>query len=126
LISAPVAGLLLTASMAAAQPPSVVRKVLLRQDLPQPGYEALLVDVTIPVGGREGRHRHAATLVVYVEEGTLMLDYEGKPRATYHPGDSFAVEAGKVHEGINAGQNPVRVIATFVAQKGEPLTTQVE
>jgi quercetin dioxygenase-like cupin family protein len=109
-----------------AQQPNVQRKVLLRQDLAWPGHEALLVDVTIPVGGREGRHTHPGTLVVYVRSGTLTLDYEGKPTATYGPGDSFAVEPGKIHEGINNGGTPVNVIAAFIVEKGEPLTTQVD
>lgn len=111
---------------ARAQQPNVQRKVLLRQDLTTPGQEALLVDVTIPVGGREGRHTHPGTLVVYVLSGTLTLDYEGKPTATYTAGDSFSVEPGKIHEGINRGTEPVHVIATFVVEKGKPLTTQVE
>jgi quercetin dioxygenase-like cupin family protein len=115
-----------TAWSVGAQQPNVQRKILLRQDLPLPDHEALLVDVTIPVGGREGRHTHPGTLVVYVRAGTLTLDYEGKPTATYGPGDSFAVEAGKIHEGINNGNTPVNVIATFIVEKGKPLTTQIE
>ena len=38
--------------------PTVVRKVLMQQDLPIPGYSTALVSVDIPVGGREGRHTH--------------------------------------------------------------------
>jgi quercetin dioxygenase-like cupin family protein len=113
-------------SPANAQEPNVQRKVLRRQDLPTPGYEALLVDVTIPVGGREGRHSHPGTLMVYVLSGHLALDYEGRPRTTYEAGDSFTVEPGKIHEGINNGEVPVRVIATFIVEKGKPLTTQVQ
>ena len=118
--------LVASSSPAVAQAPNVERKVLLRQALSDPNQEALLVDVTIPVGGREGRHTHPGTLVVYVESGTLTLDYEGRPTATYGPGDSFSVEPGKIHEGINKGQSPVHVIATFIVEKGKPLTTQVE
>jgi quercetin dioxygenase-like cupin family protein len=111
---------------AAAQAPTVTRRVLLQQDLTIPNHEAALVSVELPAGGREGRHTHSGTLVVYILEGTMTLDYEGKPTASYGPGQSFAVEPGKVHEGINKGNVPVKALATFVVPKGQPMTTQVK
>lgn len=112
-------------SAASAQQPTVQRKMLLKQDLPIAGYQAVMAAVEIPVGGREGRHTHPGAVVVYVQEGALTLDYEGKPTATYKAGDSFYIEPNKIHEGINNGTSPVKVIATFVVEKGKPLTTQV-
>ena len=103
--------------------PEVKRTVLLRHDTPAPGFEALLVGVEIPVGGREGRHTHPGLAIIHVEEGTLSLDYEGKPTTDYKPGDSVVVEAGKIHEGINKGSTPIKVTATFVIPKGATLTT---
>jgi quercetin dioxygenase-like cupin family protein len=73
----------------------------------------------------EGRHTHPGALVVYIQEGALTFDYEGKPTTTYKAGDSFYVEAGKIHEGINKGTSAVKAIAAFVVEKGKPLTTQV-
>ena len=108
-----------------AQEPTVTRKVLIQQDLTIPGYTAAMVSVEIPVGGREGRHTHPGTVMVVVQEGELTLDYEGKPTATYKAGQSFSVEPGKIHEGINKGKTPVRALASFVVEKGKPLTTQV-
>jgi len=110
---------------AQAQAPTVKRTVLLQHDTSMPGYEAVLVQVEIPAGGREGRHTHPGLAMIHVEEGTLTLDYEGKPTVGYKPGESFFVEAGKVHEGINKGTGPVKAIATFVVPKGQPITTQV-
>ena len=113
-------------SLSAQQQPTVTRKVLIQQDLTIPGYTAALVAVEIPVGGREGRHTHPGTIMVVVQEGELTLDYEGKPTMTYKAGQSFYVEPGKVHEGINKGKVAVRAIASFVVEKGKPLTTQVQ
>ena len=59
----------------------------------------------------------------YIQEGVLTLDCEGKPTATYKAGDPFYIEAGKVHEGINKESAPVKIVATFVVEKGKPLTT---
>ena len=121
------------ASLAAAVPPaagapgpSVVRKVLLQHDLPMPGYSGAMVLVEIPVGGREGRHTHPGPLFVYVQEGAITLDYEGQPTRTYKTGETFFVEAGKIHEGINNGNVPAKALASFIVPKGQPLTAQVQ
>jgi quercetin dioxygenase-like cupin family protein len=104
----------------------VERKVLLQQDLNIPGYETVLAAVGIAVGGREGKHTHAGTALVYVEEGELTLEQQGLPTRTYKAGDSFLVKPGQVHEGINGGKTPVKAVATFIVEKGKPLTTQVK
>jgi len=110
----------------AAQQPAVTRKILLKQDAPIPGYEEDLVAVEIPAGGREGRHTHPGSAIVYVQEGTLTFDCEGKPTATYKPGESFYVEPDKIHEGRNIGNTPVKVLATFLLRKGSPMTSQAQ
>jgi quercetin dioxygenase-like cupin family protein len=109
-----------------AQQPAVERKVLLQQDVTIPGYQNVLVAVMIPVGGREGRHTHPGTAVVHVTEGALTLDHDGRATTTYKAGETFYVDADKVHEGINKGNAPVRAIASFVVEKGKPLTTQAK
>ena len=116
-------------SLAAQKPaaaPTVTRTPLLTQALPMPGgFVATLVSVELPVGAREGRHMHSGTLVAYVKEGALTLDHEGKPTVTYKTGETFSVEPGKVHEGMNKGDVTTRLIATFVFPKDQPMTTQV-
>jgi quercetin dioxygenase-like cupin family protein len=116
-------------SAGAQQPaaPTVTRTPLLTQDLPMPGgFVATLVSVELPPGAREGRHKHSGTLVAYVKEGALTLDYEGKPTVTYTVGQTFSVEPGKVHEGMNKGSVKTMLVATFVFPKAEPMTTQVK
>ena len=110
----------------AAQQPTVTRKILLKQDSPIPGYEEDLVAVEIPPGGREGRHTHPGSIIIYVQEGTLTFDSDGAPTATYNPGDSFYVEPDKVHEGRNIGNTTVKVLAAFLLKKGLPMTSAVQ
>ena len=118
-------------SVAAQQPaasgaPTVTRTPLVTKDLPMPGgFVATLVRVDLPVGAREGRHMHSGTLVAYVKDGALTLDHEGKPTVTYKAGETFTVEPGNVHEGMNKGSVPTQLIATFVYPKDKPMTTQV-
>ena len=113
-----------SASFGAAEAPAVKRTVLMQQDLAIPGYSTALVRVDFPVGSREGRHTHPGSVMVHVEEGAVTLFYEGKPMTTYKAGETFFVEAGKVHEGMNNGNTPARAVASFVVEKGKPLTTQ--
>jgi quercetin dioxygenase-like cupin family protein len=47
-------------------------------------------------------------------------------RTTYKAGETLSVEAGRVHEGMNLGTTPVKAIASFVVEKGKPLTSQVQ
>src|SRR5579864_5536729 len=112
-----------TSLPATAQEPTVQRKILLTHDLAIPGYQTVMGAVEIPPGGREGRHTHPGAVVVYIQEGVLTFDYEGNPTMTYKAGDSFFIEAGKIHEGINKGASPVKAVATFVVEKGKPLTS---
>jgi len=116
-------------SAAAQQPaaPTVTRTPLLTKDLPMPGnFVATLVSVELPAGAREGRHTHSGTLVAYVKEGALTLDYEGKATVTYNVGETFFVEPGKIHEGMNKGNVTTRLIATFVFPKDQAMTTPVK
>ena len=104
----------------------VERKVLLQEDLSVPGQQVSLIAVTLAVGAREGQHTHPGTLVGQVQEGELMLDKQGLPTQTFKAGESFSVKPGQVHEGMNHGRTPVKILVTLVAEKGKPLTTQVK
>ena len=115
----------LLARQAAAPAPTVTRTVLNQRDLPVPGFAAALVRVDLPVGAREGKHQHPGTLIAMVQEGTMTLDYEGKPTMQYKVGETFYVESGKIHEGMNKGTVPVKLIASFVFPKDKPMTIQV-
>ena len=65
------AGILMQAQSAA---PAVKRTVLLQHDISAPGFEAVLVAVEIPVGGREGRHFHSGNAMIHVTDGAITLD----------------------------------------------------
>jgi quercetin dioxygenase-like cupin family protein len=106
----------------AQEPPKVIRKVLLRQDMTIPDREAVMVAVELPPGLEEGRHTHSAELYVVVQEGTLLLESEGKENVTYKAGDVFYVGPGKVHNGKNNGTITTRWTGFFVAEKGKPLS----
>jgi len=81
------------------------------------------MEVTLAVGGREGRHTHPGTLIGYLLQGELTIEVEGQPTRVYKPGDAALIPAGAVHEGRNTGTVPSKVIGVFIVEKGKPLST---
>jgi quercetin dioxygenase-like cupin family protein len=110
-----------------AQPaPSVKRTILLKQDMTIPGREAVMALVELPPGGKEGRHTHPAEVYGFVQEGTVTLEVQGQPTRTLKAGDVFSIPPETIHEGTNNGTVTAKLSAVFVAEKGKPLTTQVQ
>jgi quercetin dioxygenase-like cupin family protein len=113
-------------SDAAPAASNVSRRILLTQDLPIPNYQTAFVEVIIPAGGREGRHTHPGSAVVHILEGSLTLDLEGAASKTYQVGETFYIDSGKVHEGINNGTSRVKALASFVVEKGKALASPAQ
>jgi len=112
--------------LGAQQPPSAKRTVLLKKDMQIPGREAVMILSELPPGAAEGRHTHPAEVFVYVLEGSVSYEEEGKPAVTHKAGDAFAIEPGKIHDGKNLGTAPTKAIVFSVAEKGKPLRTDVQ
>lgn len=110
-----------------AQPaPSVKRNVLLKQDMTIPGREAVMVQVELAPGASEGRHTHPAEVYGFVQEGAVTLEVDGQPTKAFKAGDVFSIAPGLVHQGHNTGSAPAKLLVVFVAEKGKPLTMQVQ
>jgi len=100
--------------------------LVMRQDIEVPGREVAMSFVEFPAGSAEVPHTHPAELFVFVREGEVSLESEGKPTTTYKVGDVFYVGAGKIHRVSNATGDTARTVAFFVAEKGKPLTAPVK
>ena len=110
----------------AQQQAEIQRKLLLQQDMFIPGYQMIVQTVEIPAGVKEVRHTHPGVLSGYMLEGTLVLEHEGRPTATYKAGETFVVDAGKIHQGINNTNAPAKLVATLVLEKGKPANTPAQ
>src|ERR1700676_5735409 len=70
-------------------------KILQRMELKgAPGWEAILVDRTLPPGAESGKHTQSGNEVVYIEEGSVTFEAQGKPAVTLKPGEAFTTVAG--------------------------------
>jgi quercetin dioxygenase-like cupin family protein len=107
---------------ARAQQPGTKRTDLQRHDLSAPGREVIQVRVDFDPGYVAPRHTHPGEEIIYVLEGTLEYQIDGKP-VTVKPGDVLFVPAGTVHSVKNIGSDNGAELATYVVEKGKPLIT---
>jgi len=61
-------------------------KILQRTDLMgAPGWEAILVQRTLPPGVESGKHTQSGNEIVYIQEGSVTFEAQGKPAVTLNP-----------------------------------------
>jgi quercetin dioxygenase-like cupin family protein len=111
-----------------AQQTAATRTVLLKTDMAGlEGKEALVLTVEGGPGLIGGKHYHPGDEFVYVLEGSLVLEVEGKPPATLKAGDTFHIPPKVVHRGNNASTTaPYKVLVFGLFEKGQPDTTPVQ
>jgi quercetin dioxygenase-like cupin family protein len=112
--------------MALAQQPGFNRFDLQRHDLSIPGREMIQVRVEIDPGTASPRHTHPGEEVIYVLEGALEYEVEGKPTGTLKPGDVLFIPAGTIHAAKAIGSGKGVELATYIVEKGKPLLTLVK
>src|SRR5882672_11173205 len=125
-MAALVAGAVLAPFGAQAQLNGVTRTDLQRHDLSAPGREAVQVRVDLAPGVAFGKHTHPGEEIIYVLEGSLEYQIEGKPPVTLKAGDVLFIPAGTIHAAKNAGSISASELATYVVEKGKPLLTLVK
>jgi quercetin dioxygenase-like cupin family protein len=116
----------LAAAMAQGNEPRTKRTELQRHDLSVPGRELIQVRVDFDPQYVSPRHTHFGEEIIYVLEGTLEYHVDGKPTATYKPGDVLLVPPGRIHWVKNIGSGNGAELATYIVEKGKPLLTPVK
>ena len=97
------------------------RTDLQRHDLSIPGHEVVQVRVDFDPGYSFPRHRHPGEEVIYILEGTIEYQIEGKPPMTYKAGEVLTVPAETIHWGKNISSVNAAELATYIVEKGKPL-----
>jgi quercetin dioxygenase-like cupin family protein len=112
--------------LAPAQQRGVRRTDLQRHDLSAPGREVLQVRVELDPGVAFGKHWHPGEEIVYVLEGSLEYQVEGKRPVTLKAGDVLFIPARTIHAAKNVGRGNGAELATYVVDKGKPLVVMVK
>lgn len=106
-----------------AQDPLKSGTILQRLELTSAkGMEAILVLRELPAGGESGKHTQSGQEIVYIQEGSVILEVQGKAPVTVKAGEAFQTGAGEVHNVKNASANaPGKALAFYIAKKGTSL-----
>jgi len=112
--------------VALSQQPGIKRTDLQRHDLSVPGREVIQVRVELAPGVSFPKHTHPGEEIIYVLEGLLEYEVEGKPPVTLKAGEVLFIPAGTVHAARNVGSGNAAELATYVAEKGKPLVVVVK
>jgi quercetin dioxygenase-like cupin family protein len=98
-----------------------MRTDLQRHDLGAPGREVVQVRVDIAPGVLAPNHSHPGEEIVYVIEGLLEYQLEGKAPVTLKAGEVLFIPAGTIHSARNVGNVNAAELATYIVEKGKPL-----
>ena len=104
------------------RPAGTTRSDLQRHDLSIPNREVWQLRVTFAPGASFPRHKHPGEEIIYVLEGAIEYDVDGKSPVTLKAGDVLFVPYGVVHAAKNIGSVPAAELGTYVVEKGKPLT----
>jgi quercetin dioxygenase-like cupin family protein len=86
------------------------------------GKEGTMLTVEYAPGASSPRHRHNAHVFVYVLEGSIVMQADGKPPVTLKPGDTFYENPKDIHavsKNASATQ-PAKFVVFMVKNKGAP------
>src|SRR6266481_486809 len=102
---------------------------LMSKDLPEsPGKEMLMITVEHAPGGSDPIHRHNAHAIVYVLEGSVVMQVKGGKQVTLTPGQTFYEGPDDVHVvSRNAtSTKPAKFLVFLIKDKGAPVLVPVE
>jgi quercetin dioxygenase-like cupin family protein len=112
---------------AMAQEPKVTS--LMSKDLPEsPGKEALLITVEHAPGGSSPVHRHNAHAMVYVLEGSVVMQVKGGKEVTLTPGQTFYEGPNDIHivDRNASSTQPAKFLVVIIKDKGAPALVPVK
>jgi len=86
--------------------------------------EVSILTVEIPPGKQTGWHKHPVPIFGYVLSGTLTVNFANGEKKTFHPGDALAEAVNTLHNGINEGAEPVKLLIFVAGEKNVPFTVK--
>lgn len=108
-------------------PSPVKRTVVGKVAVPGANYEAITAIVEIAPGFKAGRHFHPGVVFAQVTDGEFWLAPDGQPEKVYKAGEGLTLSEKQIHnEGNPSSDKWVKLVATYVVEKGQPLVQPVK
>ena len=119
---------LITNTTAAQQPQAKVETLMAKELKDNPAKEVTMITVEYPPGEADPVHRHNAQGLIYVLEGSVVMQVRGGKEVTLKQGQTFYEAPDDVHVvGRNASKTmPAKLLAILVKEKGAPLLVPVK
>jgi quercetin dioxygenase-like cupin family protein len=108
------------------QAPGLWRTDLQRHDLSVAGHELIQNRVDIGPEAPLIRYWHPGEEIIYVLEGSLEYQIDGRPPTTYSSGEVLLIPPQTVHAVRNVGSGDAAELATYVVEKGKPFVVVVD
>jgi len=108
-----------------ARQPGTRRTELQRHDLGITGREVVQARIELDPGVAFGKHWHPGEEIVYVLEGSLVYELEGRQPIRVDAGEVLFIPPRTVHSAKNVGRVIGAELATYVVDKGRPLVVLV-
>jgi quercetin dioxygenase-like cupin family protein len=121
-----IVGSALSLHVALSQQQGIKRTDLQRHDLSVPGREVVQVRVELAPRVSFPKHTHPGEEIIYVLEGSLEYEVEGKSPVTLKAGEVLFIPAGTPHSAKNVGSGNGAELGTYVVEKGKPLVVIVK
>ena len=113
----------LVAGLSFAQASGLTRVMVTKADVSVPNREAVVARVEVAPGAVAGWHTHPGDEISYVMEGEATLLIAGQAPRKLAAGEAFVVPAGTVHNAMNHGTIPTKLVGVYVVEKGQPLAS---
>ena len=106
---------------------AVVQPLLSKDLAGDPAREVSMITVEYAPGGLTPVHTHHAQAMVFVLEGSIVMQVKGEAPVTLGPGQTFYESPDDVHlVSKNASRTkPARFVVFLVKDKGAPILTPV-
>jgi quercetin dioxygenase-like cupin family protein len=101
------------------------RTELQRHDLGVTGREVVQARIELDPGVVFGKHWHPGEEIVYVLEGSIVYELEGRQPMRVDAGEVLFIPSRTVHSAKNVGRGIGAELATYVVDKGKPLVVLV-
>jgi quercetin dioxygenase-like cupin family protein len=125
-LAALIGGSVFALHVATAQQSGVTRTDLQQHDLSIPGREVVQTRVALAKGITVSRHWHPGDEIVFMLEGTLEYQLEGRAPMTLTAGQVLFIPARTIHSAKNVGTGTGAELATYIVEKGKQLTVFVK
>jgi quercetin dioxygenase-like cupin family protein len=105
-----------------------VRSLLSKDLAGVPGREISMIAVDYPPGASTPMHTHHAQAMVYVLEGSIVMQVKGGEPVTLAPGQTWYEGPDDVHVVSRNASNsaPAKYLVFMVKDKGAPILTPVK